>query len=368
MKKDTLDRFVRLGGYAIVKQKKGKWKNISLASKKTGLSRQTIYTILKNHPQPPSKTKPKYVEEFEESEGYKLLKDLYEKTVAPRTFKHRLSHIMDAWKALNKKDPISWSESDFKKIWNMEQFMAEGIGFEEHYASSFHVLMKLIDRHDLIPKFRGHKQPAGKKKHWFLHDPEIITMIPCFNEIDTMLFTYSGMVWGARASAMLGVKVKDIYFEDHTVQIYEPKTKQYVSKYPPISLFRLLKRYIKDFNLKPEDKIFPRSYDHYNQRLAEVGKCANLKKTLSTHILKHTFVSQGHRHGLSRETVVDMTGTEDRTIKRYYLSLDEKKIRHETQGLELDVIPFHVWVEGLHAYFEKRYGQLFMEKELVKNA
>jgi len=72
MKKTTLEQFVKLGGYEIVKKKRnGKWKNISKASKRTGLARPTIYELLEKYPDPPSKTVPKYVEEFENSEGYR---------------------------------------------------------------------------------------------------------------------------------------------------------------------------------------------------------------------------------------------------------------------------------------------------------
>jgi len=130
VKKTVLDKFVKLGGYEIVKRKRsGKWKNVSEAAKRTRLSRPTIYAILADYPEPPSKTKPKYVEEFEESEGYKLLKERYEKRVSSTTFSERVSHIMTAWKRLDKKDPISWTEEDYRKIWNMPQFVKEDIGF-----------------------------------------------------------------------------------------------------------------------------------------------------------------------------------------------------------------------------------------------
>jgi len=52
VKRSVLDRFVRHGGYDIVERKEGKWKNISEVSKKTGLSRPTIYRLLAEHPKP----------------------------------------------------------------------------------------------------------------------------------------------------------------------------------------------------------------------------------------------------------------------------------------------------------------------------
>ena len=366
VKKTVLDQFVKRGGYDVVKRRRNKkWKNISEASNRTGLSRPTIYSILEKYPEPPSKTVPKYVEEFKESGGYKLLVEKYLKRVSKSTGQNRLRAIIEGWKFLNKKDPVSWNEEDYLKLWNREEWNIPDIGFDENIASAFHIMMKLTKQAHLIEQeeFKGHKHSSGKKKDWFLRDPEIRDTATKHVEPDALLFEFGGTVWGARASAMLGTKVKDISFYDNSLQVFERKMKKkanpYVSKYPPLAFFRLLKRYIEDFNLKPNDPIFPRSYTFYNDALRTVGEQANLKKKLSTHILKHTFVSMGHRHGLSRETIIEMTGTEDQTIKKFYLKVDEKRIRHETQGLELKEKPFWKWIdEDIAPIFEQRYNEL----------
>jgi integrase len=361
VKKNVLDRFVKFGGYGIVKRKRtnGKWKNVSMAAKRTGLSRPTIYALLKHYPELPNKTLPKYVEEFRQSEGYRRVKMLYEKTLSRGEWNTTVYDIRKAWKYLNKKDPISWTEEDFRKIWNWHEFLDPlAGGFEVHHATKFHRLMRAINRHDLLSKFKSKKRQTGSKKQWFLRGEEIIRLISKIETADTLLFSYAGLVCGARASAMLHTKVQDINFEDYAIQVYEPKTKQYVAKYPPICFFILLEKYIKDFNLRLNDKLFSNSYGYYNKALREAGKRAGIMKTITTHILKHTFISQGYRHGLSRETVVEQTGTEDRTIKLYYLSLEEKKVRHEMQGIKYDSIPFYEWVQSLHPHFEQKYEWL----------
>lgn len=71
VKGNKLGRFVRLSGYDVVKKRgNGGWKDVSLASGKTGLSRQMIYNLLADFPDPTSKTKPKYVVKLGDSEGY----------------------------------------------------------------------------------------------------------------------------------------------------------------------------------------------------------------------------------------------------------------------------------------------------------
>lgn len=359
VKPNVVEKFIRMGGYEIVKKKKGKWKNISEASKRTGLSRPTIYSLLAEFPEPPSKVKPKYVEQYELSEGYRRVKEMFEKALSKGEYQNTHSIIMRAWKQLNKKDAISWTKQDFQTIWNMEEFHDTlAGGFESHNATKFHRLMKAIGRYDLIPEFEGKARPLGLKKHWFLGDTDLIKLSGAFEQKDTLLFSYVGLLTGARASAILGLKREHINFEDKSITVYEPKVKKFVSKFPPLCLFELLKKYIEEKQLKPEDLFFANKYDYYNKALQVAGEKAGLSKKLSTHILKHTFVSQGHRHRLSRETVVEQTGTQDRTIKAHYLSVDEKVLRHEMQGLKLDTVPFYEWAEYLHQYFKDRYTQL----------
>lgn len=359
VKPSVIDKFIRLGGYDIVKKKRGKWKHISEAAKRTGLSRPTIYLLLAEYPEAPAKTKPKYVDEFTKSEGYKLVKEMFQNALSKGEYTSTQGDIMKAWKKLNHKDPATWDEKDFRIVWNMPEFYDElAGGVESHHSTKIHRLMKAIGRAELIPKFEGHMRPKGLKKHWFLGDMDIIKLTTGFEQKDVLLYTYAGIVWGARSKAILGVKVQDINFDDHSISMYESKVKKFVSKFPPLCLFELLKTYIDDKGLNPTDRLFAHDYDYFNKALKAAGEKAGVSKALSTHILKHTFVSQGHRHGLSRETVVEITGTQDRTIKAYYLSVDEKRIRHEMQGVELDTIPFHVWVAGLHEYFKDRYNQL----------
>ena len=75
VRESKLDKFMRLGGYETVRQVKrgkfkGQWRNISEASRKTGISRPTIYNILKQYPEKPNKIKPKYLDRLEDREGY----------------------------------------------------------------------------------------------------------------------------------------------------------------------------------------------------------------------------------------------------------------------------------------------------------
>jgi integrase len=167
-----------------------------------------------------------------------------------------------------------------------------------------------------------------------------------------------GISTGARASALLRIKVEWIDFYSKTIKVYEPKVNVFAYKYPPFCVFDILKEYIAEVNLSPEDQVFPRGYSFYVKAMKEAGKNAGIRRNVTTHILKHTYVSQAYRHGVSAETVVEQVKTELRTLLKYYQAKSEKKMRYEMQGTDFKHVPFHEWMGALSYFFKERYNQL----------
>lgn len=366
-----LDQFVKRGGYETVKKikrgkHKGKWRNISEASRKTGISRPTIYKILEEYPEKPSKTKPKYVDELEDSEGYKRLEQMYSKSISPNAWGQTKNVLRRAFKILGyNKDPISWTEDDYKLLWYHEDFHKDECkGINKPYAVALRRLMRATDNYNLLAKFKFNNPPEGKRKQWFMHDEDIKAIIPKIEQVDTLLFFFTGLSIGARASALLGkdeehgVKPKDLDIVDDILQVYEPKVKTHVLKYPPKALVKVLDQYIRDFDLGINQKLFPNSYSYYLHAIKEAGKAAGLRKKITTHILKHTFVTQANRHGVSAETIVHQTGTELRCLEKFYRATNESKLRHEMQGREYNFKPFPDWIAELSYYVRARYDEL----------
>jgi len=364
--KSSLEQFIKHRGYEIVGYSKSKkrWLHISEASRRTGLSRPTIYTLLEQYPEPPSKTKPKYVKTFEESEGYRLLTLTYKKEICEAEWKQTVRDCLLAWRHVggsneNRKDPISWTIDDWREIWNMEAFFSqEAGGFLEQHATRLRRMMYSLDMAEALRKFKGKKTPQGKHKDWFLHDHEIKLLVAQITDKDTLLFVLLGISTGTRASALLRIKVEWIDFYSKTIKLYEPKVKVFAYKYPPHCVFDLLKEYIEEKNLSSEDEVFVKGYSFYLNAMKDAGKNAGIRRRVTTHILKHTYVSQAHRHGVSAETVVEQVKTELRTLLKYYQAKDENKMRHEMQGTEYKTIPFHQWIAELSYYFKLKYEKL----------
>jgi len=359
IKKTTLDQFVRLGGYQIVKQDKesGRWKGISKAAQVTQLSDETIRSILKQYPEPPSKTLPIYVEDFYESEGYRIMQEKYGHK---KFFKLVLvPTAIQAFKILDKKDPISWTEEDFEKLWrhaDLQDPKTEHIAFTK--SINLRRLMKAIGRADLLDKFGTKKRKPGGKRHWYLSDEDIIAEIDQIEEVDVLLMFYEGIATGARFSGLTTTRPDKINYEESILQIYESKTKQWVDKYVPRFLLDLIVRYIGHLQIPDTERLYKRSYAVYCKRLEKAGKAAGVKHTVSTHIMKHTFVTQACNRGVSLEVVSQQCGTEPKTLQDYYFGVKTEKMRHELLGEKYEPEPFPVWLGKLHPYFVKRFEEI----------
>ncbi len=359
IKKTTLDQFVRLGGYQIVKQDKesGRWKGISKAAQVTQLSDETIRSILKQCPEPPSKTLPIYVQDFYESEGYRVLQEKYSHK---EFFKLVLiPTAVQAFKILDKKDPISWTEEDFEKLWrhpDLQDSMTEHIEFTK--SINLRRLMKGIERADLLEKFTTKKRRAGSRRHWYLSDEDVIAIVQQIEEVDVLLMFEEGISTGARWSGLTTTRPDKINYGESILQIYEPKTKQWVDKYVPRFLLDLIVRYIGHLQILDAERLYKRSYAVYCKRLEKAGKTAGVKHTVSTHIMKHTFVTQACNRDVSLEVVSQQCGTEPKTLQDYYFGVKTEKLRHELLGEKYEPEPFPVWLEKLHPHFVKRFEEI----------
>lgn len=364
VQESKLDKFMRLGGYETVRQVKrgkfkGQWRNLSKASRKTAISRPTIYKILEKYPEKPNKIKPKYLDRLEDSEGYKRFMQQYGIKLDKYHLQQNIRYMRIAFKMLGRKTPESWTEQDYKKLWYAKEFYSQECkGINKIIGIHFRRVMSATDRFDLLQKFKYKAPPEGKKKQWFLHEDEIKALAQVIEEKETLMLLFVGISVGARHQALNDLRVKDIDFNDKVFQVHESKTRDYILKFPPYAIFDLLKTYVTDLDLAPKDNLFPRGYHYHLGRLRTAGRRAKLKKVVSTHILKHTFVTQASRHGVSAENIVYQTGTELRTLEKFYRAKDEAKLRHEMQGAVYRAIPFHEWIRKLSPYFKARYGEL----------
>lgn len=361
---NKLETFIKKGGYDIVRQikrgkSKGKFRGVSRASQVTGLARNTIYKILEEYPEKPSKVTPKYYDKLEETHAFRMLLQTFKGKIDDNHFKQTVRYMRICFRKLGYKAPETWDEDDWRQLWNDPEFYSEECkGIAKRIGVKLRRIMRVTDNHALLDKFKYNAPPQGKRKQWFMHTPEIKKLVRELQDPECLMLTFVGNAVGARHQALTDTKVKHIDFHDKTLQVFESKTQDLVIKYPPFCIFELLEEYIKERNLQPDDLLFPHGYQYHLDRLKKAGERARLPKKITTHILKHTFVTQARRHRVSAEVIVDMTGTELRTLEKYYTGKNEAKIRFEMQGIEYQAKPFHEWYTELAFFFRARYQEI----------
>jgi integrase len=289
VRESKLDRFIRLGGYETVRKIKrgkfkGQWRNLCKASRKTGISRPTIYKILEEYPEKPNKVKPKYLDRLEDSIGYRRFMRQYGIKLDKNHLQQNIRFMRIAFKMLGNKTPESWTEEDYKKLWYAKEFYSEECkGIDKIIGVHFRRVMRAADCFDLLEKFKYKAPKEGKRKQWFLNEEEIKSLVNVIDEKETLLLLFVGISVGARHQALNDLKLEDVDFNDKVFQVHESKTRDYVLKFPPYAVFDLLKTYVTDLDLAPEDKLFLRGYDYHLRRLRTAGRRAKLNKRVSTH-------------------------------------------------------------------------------------
>lgn len=352
VKKTTIYEFVSKNGYDLI-EKVGKTQT-SLMLK---ISRPTIDAILREHPTRPEKTLPKYVFEWEETEGNKIFTEKCQNSL--RNFKEFVLTGVRAWLVLGKKDPVHWDANDFRLLWKEPKFRdptTRRIRFE--YATSLRKWMRVMGKAGLctLEEFttKGLKRPKGVRKQWFLEDDEITRLIETIDRRDLLVAFIVSLLSGGRASSVMessrshskGIRPMDIDNKNAGILMYESKRQEYVPRLFHPKVINLLKRFIDETHVKANEPCF---LEYSSMRVllkeaavkAKISKIVDLKGTW--HVTKHTFVSQGAYHGLSLEVLSEQTGTDANTLNEYYAGIKEKKMRLELLGEKVEIEPFHVW-------------------------
>ena len=354
----------------------GKWKGKARASKELGISRPTIDKWLAQYPtgmpEKPHKTEPRYYQEFEQTETAKKIKELYwdlkEKQLT-KTGEILFYALREAWRARNKKDPLTFDLEDFLFFFGTSTQapyppfvdpQTNKIAFPKAVALRF--AMRMGKARDLAddPRFttKGLKREKGRKKHWYLEEDEIIKVVNCINEPDTLVLTYLGFLIGGRFSALHGLTDAQIHRKEQFLMLYEPKVRRTIEKDLFDFSLEFLWQYIIDFNIK--GRLFHWNLAEYNERLKKASIDAGLPqaKWMTTHILKHTCVTQMSLHGIDIDVISEYIGTDPKTLMDFYRGGGREKIRSQILDLPRKQETWKQFIQRLHPFFVARYNHI----------
>lgn len=340
---------------------------IKAAAEALGKDRRTMYNWLDKYPSRPEREPrkkpviPKYVADFNDSE---TVKDYIAKRVGKTHNAEYVSIGLIAWKILGKKkDPISWTEEDYRILWDHPDFRDEMMGtISFHRAVALRSWMKHCGRRDLWDEFPTDelKRPKGAKKtEWLKNTEELNGVINGIQYPDTLMMFFIGIQCGSRFGSIRRTNKSHISYVTNQIYMFEPKTKDYVERDFSTESLETLRKYIYDFEFEGKQRIFPRSLKVINDDLKQAGVKAGIPFSLTTHVaMKHTFVSLASNRGVSLEVVSQQTGTDPTTLKDFYAGLDRRKIRHELIGEKYEEPTYHEVIKAINQSVRKRYAQI----------
>jgi integrase len=358
----------------------GKWKHKKEASEKLGLSRPTIDKWLAQYsqgmPEKPHKTEPKYFQEFAQTECAAKIKELYydrQLQGLSATGQHIYGTLREAWRARIKKDPLTFDLEDFLFFFGTSTQapypsfvdpLTNKISFNR--AVALRTAMRIGKARDLVndPKFTtlGLKREAGRRKAWYLEEEEIIKVVNCVNEPDTLMMFYLGLLLGGRFGALQGLRVGAIHRKEGFLTIFESKIAKRKGGIVEKDMFdfslEFVWQYIIDFDIK--ERLFEWDIDEYNERFKRASNEAGLpkEKEMTSHMFKHTCITQMSLHDVDIDVISEYVKTDAATIMQFYRGGGREKIRAQILDLPRHQETWKQFVLRLHSYFVARYNHI----------
>jgi hypothetical protein len=363
LRKDAVERFVEANGYEVVLKQ-----GVTAAASVSGLSRPTVYAILQRYPKQPKRVVSQYIKDFDATEGAKQF--LAKNRNRIKTWKQCYRLGLKCYILLGKKDPVSWSVDDYRKLWMCESFVDSVTQrTRDTVAFGLRLWMRAMGKYDLLQQedfvTRGLKRSKSSKS-WCLEDAHLTGLIKSTRHHYLLLISEIGVKSGGRISSILGIRPLDCNFEKDLIMMYEPKIKDYRSRFLDQGCMSRVKRYIEDYSVMPDRPLFP-SYGTVRKVLKLVAVDAGVPQLVSMrgvmHIFKHTFVTQGAFHDLSMESISEQTGTNPNTLRDFYVGVKEKKLWHELLGEKLDVLPYHEWVKTFEPLWCQQYSSIPIQRK-----
>lgn len=176
-----------------------------------------------------------------------------------------------------------------------------------------------------VPKV---KKPPRQIK--ILTDEEVARLAAVANDPLDKLIISLLLDTGLRSKELLGIRVKDIDFNNKTINV--ETTKYGVSRRVIITekTLELIKAWITINNLKENDKLIPLTYSGLYKRIKKLGRKAGIPLSkIRPHILRHTFATIALRKGLSLPSLQRILGHADIKTTQVYLHLTIDDIKKE---------------------------------------
>lgn len=160
--------------------------------------------------------------------------------------------------------------------------------------------------------------PRNTKLPEILFNDERVRYLEAVESIEDLLFARLGMYSGLRLNEILGITPRDIVFPERAVSVIGKGNKQ---RYVPVdhATLQLLRCYIVERNLDPDDKLFTVTARTMQNRVEAYSKIAGIDRIKVTpHTFRHTACSLMLYRKIPVETVQKILGHADISITMIY--------------------------------------------------
>jgi integrase len=137
---------------------------------------------------------------------------------------------------------------------------------------------------------------------------------------------------GIRREDIANIEVGNIDLDNRRLRFWESKKKRWWEIPLTIDVCQEIQRFL---NALPHGrkKLFKMTGRTAYNRLQKYLEKADIKKELSFHDLRRTFIKTAKRKGLSPKAVSQITGDTLSTIERFYANLDMEELKEEIDKL-----------------------------------
>lgn len=137
---------------------------------------------------------------------------------------------------------------------------------------------------------------------------------------------------GIRISTALALNWEDIDWHNERIIFRNIKVRGTEYTIPLVQRFKTL--FIR-LGKKKAGKIFPYTHNHGTRFLRRAQESLKFTNIHSIHKLKHTFISEMVKKGISLDILSEITNTSLRTLRKHYMHLDRKFIADQLQNNEV---------------------------------
>ena len=137
---------------------------------------------------------------------------------------------------------------------------------------------------------------------------------------------------GIRISTAIALNWEDIDWQNKLIIFRNVKVRGTEYAIPLVPRFEAV---FTKLGIKQKGKVFPYSHKDSIRFLRRAQQTLKLEKIHSIHKLKHTFINEMVKKGISLDVLSEITNTSLRTLRKHYMHLDRKFIADQLERNEV---------------------------------